>query len=487
MNETIAIVGGGVAGLYLCEQLSYNYRIILIEKRSKVGGRVKTIRATTPDQHVKYEAGPWRISSSHHRMTKLLRQYGCGYSAIPSDHKDALHLPTRHNRSVKVHSTPSRCNLSTFDYNLYQASATSAVEHEWSTGYAGIHDAHHHTQPYSAKGSFYVVNDGIDTLLQKMEDHVKTKNNVDIYNETLVLDIKRKSKKYHIITDSHIQSHQRIACDRVIITAPPHNWYRWTHIYEHIKPLAASVTTLALNHIYATNRSRQPVRILNRTKFHIKTQGPLAQVISSSHQNKWFQVSYSAGRLANFWYHLELCGTNKLRKKLQIELTSMMRQLHSPPIQLGHIECHYKRHAVHMWRPTYGFRLQSAVRRAIYPHPIALPGLYVAGEAFSSYQGWMEGAIETADKVIDQLIQPAMTKFVPVSSIPFEYVIYDHRIIRVDKWKQRHPGSRQVIENVLHKDVTKVFQHIHPNETSAILFTLQTHWQVDTNTVMTVP
>ena len=44
---------------------------------------------------------------------------------------------------------------------------------------------------------------------------------------------------------------------------------------------------------------------------------------------------------------------------------------------------------------------------AIRPHATDLPRLYVAGEAFSSYQAWMEGALETAELALTAFAEDA--------------------------------------------------------------------------------
>ena len=52
-----------------------------------------------------------------------------------------------------------------------------------------------------------------------------------------------------------------------------------------------------------------------------------------------------------------------------------------------------------IWRP--GVRSDDMIRAAVRP----IPGLdlFVCGDTFSRSQGWVEGALETADMVVDEL------------------------------------------------------------------------------------
>ena len=112
------------------------------------------------------------------------------------------------------------------------------------------------------------------------------------------------------------------------------------------------------------------------------------------------------------------------------------------------------------------------------PHPIACPDLYIAGEAFSSHQGWIEGALETAQRVL-RVMSQRMQK-ISIRDINFPYLIYDSRLLNVQQWMHKHPGSKQAIEYYLGKDVTTIFNKIHANETFSLLCTLQHAW-VDKN------
>ena len=77
------IIGGGVSGCYLATKLQ-NTDFCLLECSSRLGGRNLTV---SDKDDVLYEAGAWRIHSSHKRMLSLLRKYKIKYSFFEKSNK----------------------------------------------------------------------------------------------------------------------------------------------------------------------------------------------------------------------------------------------------------------------------------------------------------------------------------------------------------------------------------------------------------------
>ena len=69
MVYDLVIIGGGLSGCY-CAFKNKHKKILLIERKGRLGGRVKTIK----DKNLVYEAGAARISESHKKLLKLIKQ-----------------------------------------------------------------------------------------------------------------------------------------------------------------------------------------------------------------------------------------------------------------------------------------------------------------------------------------------------------------------------------------------------------------------------
>ena len=61
------VVGGGISGLYCALKLSEKHKVVLIDERDYLGGRIKT-------QH-KMELGAARFNSSHTILLSLIKRY----------------------------------------------------------------------------------------------------------------------------------------------------------------------------------------------------------------------------------------------------------------------------------------------------------------------------------------------------------------------------------------------------------------------------
>lgn len=81
----IAIIGGGVAGLYVGMQLGD--KAMVLESRSNVGGRCRT-RYTKDGKTVLYETGPWRFHESHDRLKRLLARMGLDCVSVAKKDQD---------------------------------------------------------------------------------------------------------------------------------------------------------------------------------------------------------------------------------------------------------------------------------------------------------------------------------------------------------------------------------------------------------------
>jgi len=65
----VIIIGGGIAGLNASLKLSKNNRILLLDNRSYLGGRIITHKKPV------YEIGGARFNTSHKRLIKFVKKY----------------------------------------------------------------------------------------------------------------------------------------------------------------------------------------------------------------------------------------------------------------------------------------------------------------------------------------------------------------------------------------------------------------------------
>ena len=82
----IIIVGAGIAGLRFAleaKKRNRNFKIIILEKYEKTGGRLYTQHSTINGKKIHYESGAGRIHSSHKKSLELVKHYKL--TTIPID------------------------------------------------------------------------------------------------------------------------------------------------------------------------------------------------------------------------------------------------------------------------------------------------------------------------------------------------------------------------------------------------------------------
>lgn len=455
----VSIIGGGMAGLYMAYRLLQrdpHIKVAVFEKSRSFGGKVRT----QYDDHgnVTMEGGPWRVLEEHRRLRRLCRDMGCRLVKIQKAETAYLGPPV-----TKQKTPPPLPALSSLDLAILQDGQTYAYERECATGYNMSMDKSS-AFPISFPTHYYVLEKGFHHLITQLRSHLPGHI---LHPNVMVRDVQRGANGYVLqciqrCRDSYITLEHTTR--KLILACPPQSMTGWG-ISPHLEALTACVEARSLNHMYCSFVS-EPVQVRD---CYFKTDNVLNQIISSNYANEWCQVSYTSGRIADFWGRLYLLDPLRCRREVEKNL----RQLFSMPKRprIRDIRNFYWEQAVHQWRPGYGFDRDKMFYMALYPHPMALPDLHVVGEAFSKQQGWMEGVLETVDALLSDRAPSS-------PPLPKQWVLFDGRVIDVGKWKEHHPGSEQAIMNHLYEDVTLLWRQIHSSPHSKmILLYNQVAWK----------
>ena len=373
------VVGGGIAGLYVA---SRKEDAVLLEASSRVGGRVRTVRHRD-DSTVLYEAGPWRVHTSHTRVLKLLEE---------------LH--------IELHGGGGE--LSVHDRYLLEQGVHGAIEQELKSGYEGFHaaadaeartyDVRHPGGQYQyISGGFHRIVEALTNIIPPRRIHVHHRvTNVRFDSGEYILSIvKREGDAF----TNHTMRTLRLVC-----ALPPRETLEWdiangsVHKYIPWAPPAAS-------HL----RSPVDPRGSNLSPYHryftcTKLEAGASRVEITT--LVIFKELQRGRRTVLAQTHLS--KPKKCKELLEKDLKKALRD-HLPQVnrlQLKDVHFHYWDHASHYWVPTFGFKsAKEHAKRCIEPHPVQCPQLYWVGEAFSTHQGWVEGALETAEMCLSRMQQ----------------------------------------------------------------------------------
>ena len=495
----------GTRCTYECARAFPKARVVLLERKPYVGGRLRTSWNSSKSS-VQFEKGAWRVHNSHIRTLELIRDLGLHVDVANHSKNPDGSIKTGRKSSLPAKILRGMSNLGAraLTVGLENDGLSIARYHELQTGYDGVHAAASGSRTYQtssgAKSFFWVVREGMQSIPQRIKERTESSfpDRVSFILGTNVVDIKTRSDgKYECKTRYKVRATRsspevrfctkNYIFDVCIIATPPRFMQEWTIARQYLKSLISSIGTLPLHHIYIDNKTSQPPD----GTFDATPNGLVISGDSTSRNGStsgYFQFFYSCGRTAQFWNNLALSYPRRFINTLRDLYAQWTRQNEPPGTSTldknADIHRHYWPHAVHFWKPCFAFPkdTRTAVRKAVRPHPTHLPRLYCIGEAYSSVHGWTEGALQTVELCM-QHIQKDLAHGPPKTqrntSTP-DTLCIEQRQIDVSAWKHRHPGSRAIIERFIkvNNDITEVFESVgHSEDAWNVIFHLSNHEQ----------
>lgn len=481
----VVIIGGGLAGLIVADRLARAdlAEIILLESRDFVGGRIRSVYSCDDckSRRLLYESGPWRIPDSHTNMIGLCKELGLNLDSVQTPTPRHFTLPRAHEPGMSVWEA----------YALQKANPAKADMIDLASGYADETAGADMTYATTREETYKTVREGFSEIPLRLKRRVKERG-VQILLNHRTADLARTSSgKYNVTcvkrtSDDAFTTTQHDA-DAVFVCVPPHVCKDWSALREHASPVLHAVMSNPLNHIYVHGthvkgiHERRGSSLLAQS---ISTQYPENGMIppyevDDRFTTGWYQISYSAGRVARFWYNLFINNSRRFYRLIFTEAGKISdvgdeRRFFDE----NNVKMHFWEHAVHTWRPTPNFDVDQAVAKARQPHPYRLPGLFLAGEAFSKEQAWMEGALTTAHAAVTEFLNGAHPNPVIRRNALHRsngHIAIDGRVIDVSSWARVHPGGEAAIRNHLRdRDIHSLFKHIgHSSNAWAVVFGLQ--------------
>jgi hypothetical protein len=388
------IIGGGIAGLYLAEQLAERDRnnVLLIEKNNYFGGRVYTF--TDDSRKLQYEAGAGRIHRDHSRVNALVDRFGLKkyYFNGQSNYVpvfDALQkiltrmdpVALRRHTIAELLPPQHRPLLRLFPYwaetHLMRADVALGVFRP-----DGV-------MADSRTDAFYGIVGGIETLTDNL---VKTARKAGAILQTghEVLDVMLlPSGQFHVT----VKGMPDITADRVIFATCRCTLGTFRLIRD--ESFISNLATSPLLRIYAVY---PPDSATGRAWFAgmpaIVMDGPLRFVIPINAKKGLIMISYTDGADTKVWHDLE---GSALQTAIQAEVrrTWPGREIPEPT----YLRKHYWGGGTTYWLPG-DYDVESEAAHALNPQP----GVYVCGESISAHhQSWIEGALETAEDLLCRL------------------------------------------------------------------------------------
>lgn len=505
-KHEVVIVGGGVAGLYTAYQLvkAGVTDIIVLEGRGAVGGRITTTR--DKEDNPLFNNFGWRVGEVNTEMIALAKELGINLIpqvTPPEDkavedknqckHGTGGHVCSLTDAEREGYVVPEgRAPLSDFA-TACLIGATQADKQDRESGYAGR--TAQIAWPDESHGSnAFIVEGGMDQYPNKLaatlpDGMVRTNQRV-----TEVTRLEDGGYKIDVmVRDGNSYSPMCMTCESVVLAAPPVSLRRLA-VAKDMQPALFAVHQRRLGHVYVRckdgmtypdvpDRSDVEDRIYRKAPDSI-----LQQLISGDYGKGIFQAAYACDRFERVWRELQFHGPEKVMEQVKRQLKRIDTMKVPPAGWDDTIEEVFVRISfVHRWHieaHVDGKRKEELSLQAIAPNPARLPGLYLAGEAFSPEQGWTEGALWTGGRVADMISKAkkegatacsmsANAKMLEIkrkdsgsaklvsTSGEDNFMVYRGIVFDVSSWHLRHPGGVGMIKGHLNEDLSELFDNFH--------------------------
>ena len=466
----LIIIGAGISGLYIGNNIE-TQNFIILEQKKRVGGRIKTFK----NDSFMYETGAYRFFNHHTKFISLLKKLKLEkHIKKMNSNKDFVLM---NNQSKNIYNTDKVLDYDQIFYRLksltkkelssntifaliekYYDRETAIMVNDYNgyddfikaSGVNIINDYKTH------KSYFYNLDCGYSKIIDLLFENINQKVKI---GETL-LDIKKK-KNFFLVTTNKTNYMTK----KIIFTIPKENLSKIEFINSNVNYLN-SVSSGDYIRVFAQYPKKN-----GKVWFHdinpTVTDGVIRKIIPENIETGLLQVCYNDHINAERVRNIILNGDLKTFIRNSLNKLFIHKNIPEPIF----INCHYWKNANHYWLPFYD---NEHISNYIL-NPIQ--NIYICGESYSNNQGWIEGALKTSDKVIKLLKKKSMTcknkkeRMISIEEVykhnnkKSAWTVIDGYVYDITDFinQNKHPGGN-IIETAMGKDITEIFKSIgHSN------------------------
>jgi hypothetical protein len=387
------IIGGGIAGLTIDYHLSNKYKTLLLEKNKYLGGR--GIEGKFHNNIIKLGAGIGASNNKH--LLHLLRKLKISYD----EHKSNINLlfDTKFNmrknikkiknkyKILKNQNNKDVTHLNVKKFIIKYFGRQFFKQYDRIAEYKDYHDS---DLEYYIK--YYPINDHIPSpykllsiswteLINKLTKYIRQKNKIKL-NYNLQKIIYDKNKDIYIIDNKYYTKN-------IIFAVTIDNLQKILNKNKIIDiDYSRFIGSIPFLRIYSHHKDGHNLKI---DRYNI-IDNELEKIIVIS--DKILMISYCDNQYAKYWYNLY--KNNKNNTPLIIDrLKALIKKTTNQNIEIDDIKFVYWTEGIHYFNPQKNIKLKKLIKLLSNPRK----NIYVCGEMLSYRQGWVEGAVESANRI----------------------------------------------------------------------------------------
>lgn len=432
MSDTVVIdyliIGGGISGLYCAYSLHKKMRItnmVIIEKQNRLGGRIYT--KYIDDTFLEMGAGV--IVNKHINVLDLLSELGihlefgsernkksfAKLSIIPTDRlvteKSVIPTIYKIDELVPIYNTDfydiinelngklenkkfmdiaqNYCLLNLIEkyYGPLKAKQMMYQHGYYSdfTHYNAIDALTSFQHTFHPDAKFTRIRNGMITIIEKLTEYLE-KNMITIRLDTECVNIVKNEDTYACV----LGTGETLLTKNIILGIPKNNIMKMRY-FDKIKDKLDTVENRELIRIYAIFPLFNGKVWFEWMDGIVTTDTILSQIIPID-KKRGILMIYCDDHNANMLYGFYQKGI--LKRELYFYLLKIFNNLEIPePIDLY---VSYNESATHVWKPT----INSSEMYNVLRQPIPNENIFIIGEAYSTVQQWIEGAIKSVNDLI---------------------------------------------------------------------------------------
>ena len=407
---TVAIVGGGIAGLYTALLYSDTYpeqKISIYEASGRWGGHIDTYYGSS----IQYEKGAGRFNNHHRLLNALIQRFGltpipivskklsCEYDSFPEP-------DTQQTRDAS--KTYESMTYGEYLEKRYSKQYRKVVQETF--GYDAEFDKMNASDAirmfqtdFRSNSQYFALKEGLSELVRRIVDTLRKRPNIHLYlRHTLMKWTATNGFNLTFVSQGQHNKERIVSvnANRLYLALPKNALIKLCSAspLRPFKSILNSVESVPLHRIYGrfTEASAYPDK---RTT----TRLDIRQYIPIHPEMKVSMVSYSDTHAANRWHALYVKDRIAFKSTLEQMLSKMFQscspqqQVNAPDYKLRWVRSYYWPAGVHVWKA--GVSSDTIAHQLRQPLGLLIP-CFIVGEAYSQHQGWIEGALQTVQQAL---------------------------------------------------------------------------------------
>lgn len=472
------IIGGGIAGLTSMYYLGKTYKILLLERMPRLGGKIYSEHIDFKGHKHIFEKGAVRFHNKQTHILQLIKDVNM--------QDDIIEYPSEITKGNNIYPLLSQIantilqgkkdimnKLSFIDYVKKYETPEVHNQIKHYTYYETLEHgnayyiAKYMLSNYDTKLTYMTLKNGMSSLIAKIEREISLYKKSTIRKEKMVNDVKKKNNYFQVF----LGENDEIYYSKNIIFALPSKYlsnFSLLNTKNYVNEAINGIHYRTLNRIYAVFPKREKTLFEEKV---ITSNGKLKTSVMFDNQKSL--ISYCDGECAKKWFKINM--KDKLKSEVEKEVKKLDSNYKAPLKAWNY----YWPNSLGIWKK--GIDFEKMQKHMLQPRK----NVFVCGDSFTLHQCWMEGAIMSAKEIVSMSKNRKSNKTRKIRKTSEMkggkankkytmqqvakhnkkedgWLVINNKVYNVTTWIDKHPGGA-VIENYLGRDATNAFKSVgHP-------------------------